>query len=377
MSEPKSLDDLSLQLDQMLKQILGDKQALRDELHELHNQQAANAAAIAALQTKEAPEFSTKRRLSQPMGATAGREGWEEEHQGAPRYHKLNFLTYDGEDDPLPWLHRCEQFFHRQRTMEEEKVWLASYHLTGVARQWFYQLERDEGVLTWPRFADFLNMRFGPPICSNPLGELAQLRRTGSVEDHQCQFLALFCSADPLSPMQQVQLFTSGLLKPLRTDVELQNPTNLQTAMSLARAYEVRLQEEPAEPKPPIRLKPLAPSAPTPTPSTPPPPTMTVAPPPGLRPTPARSKFRHLSTEEMADRRAKGLCYNCPEKFHLNHTCSMKGIYMLEIEDEDALADPVEQAEISLHALTGIQASRTMQLQVQIAGQTVLALVDS
>lgn len=55
----------------------------------------------------------------------------------------------------------------------------------------------------------------------------------------------------------------------------------------------------------------------------------------------------------------------------------MKGIYMLEIEDEDALAEPGEQAEISLHALTGIRSNRTMQLQVQIAGQTVLALVDS
>lgn len=50
---------------------------------------------------------------------------------------------------------------------------------------------------------------------------------------------------------------------------------------------------------------------------------------------------------------------------------------MLEIEDEDATDEPTEQVEISLHALTGIRASRTMQLQVQIAGQTVLALVDS
>lgn len=39
---------------------------------------------------------------------------------------------------------------------------------------------------------------------------------------------------------------------------------------------------------------------------------------------------------------------------------------MLEIEEEDATDEPIEQAEISLHALTGIRASRTMQLQVQI-----------
>lgn len=371
MSEPKSLGDLSLQLDQMLKQILGDKQVLRDELNDLRNQQAANAAAIAALQVKEVPESLAKKKSSQPVGSIAGKE---DERYGVPRYHKLNFPTYDGEEDPLPWLNRCEQFFRGQRTMDEEKVWLASYHLTGVAQQWFYQLERDEGVLAWPRFTDFVNMRFGPPIRSNPLGELAQLRRTGSVEEYQRQFLALLCRADPLSPTQEVQLFTAGLMKPLRTDVELQNPTNLQTAMSLARAYEVRLLEEPAEPKLPVRQRPTAPSAPIPAPNPRPSPFQAnmphaaqpsaLAAAQGPRATTARSKFRHLSTEEMADRRAKGLCYNCPEKFHRNHTCSMKGIYMLEIEDEDAVSEPIEQAEISLHALTGIRASHTMQLQV-------------
>lgn len=61
--------------------------------------------------------------------------------------------------------------------------------------------ERDEGVLTWSHFADFVNMHFGPPIRNNPLGELAQLRRTGSMEEYQHQFLALLCRADPLSPM--------------------------------------------------------------------------------------------------------------------------------------------------------------------------------
>ena len=30
---------------------------------------------------------------------------------GVPRYHKLDFPTYDGKEDPLGWLNRCEQFF--------------------------------------------------------------------------------------------------------------------------------------------------------------------------------------------------------------------------------------------------------------------------
>lgn len=121
-----------------------------------------------------------------------------------------------------------------------DKVWLASYHLTGVAQQWYYQMEHD-GVLSWPRFADFVNMRFGPPIRSYPLGELTRLRRMGSVEAYQRQFLSLLCRTEPLSPLQQVQLFTVGLDNPLKTNVELQHTANLQTAMSLARAYELHL----------------------------------------------------------------------------------------------------------------------------------------
>jgi hypothetical protein len=32
------------------------------------------------------------------------------------RPHKLSFTTYDGKEDPLPWLNWCEQFFKGQRT---------------------------------------------------------------------------------------------------------------------------------------------------------------------------------------------------------------------------------------------------------------------
>lgn len=50
------------------------------------------------------------------------------------------------------------------------------------------------------------------------------------------------------------------------------------------------------------------------------------------------SRFRHLSTE-MANRRAKGLCYNCSEKFYRDHQCSMKGIDLLELDEDDVGAD--------------------------------------
>ncbi|CAN6181094.1 unnamed protein product [Urochloa humidicola] len=160
-----------------------------------------------------------------------------------PRPPKLSFPKYDGEEDPLPWISGCEIFFRGHGTMDEDKVWMASLNLKGVAAQWYYQMECDFGIVSWPRFVEFVTLRFGPPIRSNALGEIKALHRTGSVEEYQRQFLALLCRCDQLSPRQQIDLFTAGLGQPLASDVKMQRPSNLQTAMSLARAYELRSKE--------------------------------------------------------------------------------------------------------------------------------------
>jgi len=85
-----------------------------------------------------------------------------------PHRPKLNFPHYDGEVDPLPWLNKCDHYFWGCRTMDEEKVWMASLHLDGVAAEWYYQLERDVGIPSWPSFAEYVNLRFAPPSARMP-----------------------------------------------------------------------------------------------------------------------------------------------------------------------------------------------------------------
>jgi hypothetical protein len=48
--------------------------------------------------------------------------------------------------------------FWAQRTSEAEKVGLSSFHMTGVAQQWYFMLERDVGVVTWPHFCNTLTI---------------------------------------------------------------------------------------------------------------------------------------------------------------------------------------------------------------------------
>jgi hypothetical protein len=80
---------------------------------------------------------------------------------GQMRFHKIDFPTYDGGGNPLPFLNRCEHYFCGQRTIEEEKVWLAVMHLQGTAQQWYMRLEQDEGTPGWHRFIELLVAALG------------------------------------------------------------------------------------------------------------------------------------------------------------------------------------------------------------------------
>jgi hypothetical protein len=140
---------------------------------------------------------------------------------------KLNFPSFDGESDPLPWLTKCASYFHGMRTMEEEKVWMVALHLEGATVEWYHALERDHGILSWPRFFGFVNMRFRPPLQTNGMAELKDLCLTGTVDEYTRQLSLLLCHCNDLSMPQQVNMFTAGLSEPLRTDVELHSLTQL------------------------------------------------------------------------------------------------------------------------------------------------------
>ncbi|KAF2308590.1 hypothetical protein GH714_010997 [Hevea brasiliensis] len=143
-----------------------------------------------------------------------------------PKFTKLDFPRYDGKDDPLGWLNRCKHFFQHQQTPEEEMVSLASYHLEGIAQLWYMQLLDDIPNPSWAEFSHQCNLRFGPPIRSNKLGELAKLKQMGSVADYQNQFEALVSRAGTLTQHQKVQLYLSGLQDSIAVEVELHHPTD-------------------------------------------------------------------------------------------------------------------------------------------------------
>ncbi|EEE55062.1 hypothetical protein OsJ_02776 [Oryza sativa Japonica Group] len=284
---------------------------------------------------------------------------------------KLEFPTYDGKGDPLPWLNRCETF-RGQKTPETRKVWYASLHLIGDAQLWYYRIELNSGEPSWRRFVQLVHTRFGPPMTDSPLGELTALRRTGTVENYVNSFLALACRDVELSESQQVQLFTAGLVNPLKTDVALCRPRSLDDAIMLARAYEQRATLGPTDPSAPRTGRVPRPSLPASSAASASASTTsadvaasTAA---GKQPLVSALPRKRLSPAEMAQRRSEGLCYNCDEKYVAGHRC--KKSFVIEVisfpedtgDEEDstpeAHAITLDEPSIFLHALAGISAPK-------------------
>jgi hypothetical protein len=49
----------------------------------------------------------------------------------------MDFPKFDGKSNPLAFINRCESYFHQQRTIEYEKVWMAFCNLEDIAQMWF------------------------------------------------------------------------------------------------------------------------------------------------------------------------------------------------------------------------------------------------
>ncbi|WVZ71005.1 hypothetical protein U9M48_019632 [Paspalum notatum var. saurae] len=302
-------------------------------------------------------------------------------HDRPPRFQKMDFSRYHSTTDPLIFLNRCESYFHQERIMEEEKVWMASYNLEDGAQMWYIQVQTDEGTPSWNRFKELMNLRYGPPLRSAPLAELAECRRTGTVAEYQDQFQALLPRAGPLRESQRVQLFTGGLQPPLSIDVQIQNPQSLAAAMSLARQFELR--EQYAAPAPRAPSRPLLP-APAPRLALPAPLGPRAAAPATI--SVAGRQIKRLTQAEQEERRRKGLCYNCDEKYTRGHNRVCQQLFLLEgleADDADGIAEESEEAAaedapvFSLQALAGVSFADTMQIAVTLGSTALVALLDS
>ena len=173
-------------------------------------------------------------------------------------------------------------------------------------------LTQDKTITDRAYFARCINERFRPPTPTrrNPLGELASLQKTSTVDDYTERFLAHVARHGTLDEQQQVNIYTVSLLEPLKTDVELQKPQDMEMAMSLAQAYERRAAVVADSNKSTSMIRPTARTLPPKVPNYNSHNTGTTS---YISTSCPTRPFKRLTTEEMTERRHMGLCFNCDE----------------------------------------------------------------
>ena len=318
-------------------------------------------------------------------GQNQAYQPWQQGRQaGMPRPMKLEFPRFKG-GDPNPWIYKAIQYFHYYQVQDAEKVMHASYHLDDDALIWFQDSEH--AITCWDEFVRTILLRFGPASYDDPMESLTKLRHTTFVIAYKGQFKSISNRIRNLSDMHKLSCFMSGLKDEIRLAVKMQGARNLSEAYALAKIQEeylitckrsqrsqyegnrsnwsqqnlilgnARVESKGIEsrqlnPKPPLPVQKLTPV-------------------------------------QMSERRKKGLCYNCDEKWSTNHKCRTMKLYIMEevdldedleqvIEEESELTEESEEsAEITLCALLGSTSPSTMRVVACINGKKAVVLIDT
>ncbi|KAK4491757.1 hypothetical protein RD792_002532 [Penstemon davidsonii] len=294
---------------------------------------------------------------------------------GVNRHMRIDCPRFNG-DGVKEWLYRAEQYFELEGINDNARVKIAGVHMEGRALCWHQSyLKIRRGLIHWEEYVLALQQRFGTTLFEDPMSDLKKLKQTGAVQTYLDSFDELFNKVD-IPEEYAVSLFLTGLKEEIEYPIRMFAPRTLQRAYGLARMQEQSNFATLKKPQPTFNRN-------TPILSTPA--NKSISPP--YKPPNRSSKI--LSSAEMDEKRAKGLCFWCDEKYSYGHQCGKrKQIFVMEMEDEFEDEDNnevVSQEEgdntsiplVSLHAMSGIQNFNTMRVTGSCNNKPIHILVDS
>ncbi|XP_035543565.1 uncharacterized protein LOC118347658 [Juglans regia] len=266
---------------------------------------------------------------------------------------------------------------------------MASYYMDGEALVWYQEALEGGQFRDWDTFARSLLIRFGPTAYDDPMEALTRLKQTGSIAIYQAQFEALSNRLRGLSDVHKLNCFLSGLKDEIRLPIRMFNPVSLSAAYTLAKIQEEYLASSKKTSKVGVdKISPMVGGS------------YSRGPYSGEgNSTKWQNPWggtRKVSSIQMNEKRKKGLCYHCDEKWNPQHTCKNPRIYLMQVDEDlpEAEKEPVvveitedeivgvaetsvEAPEISLAAITGTPTMSTMCLLGTLMGEPVVILVDS
>ncbi|XP_022023821.1 uncharacterized protein LOC110924092 [Helianthus annuus] len=293
----------------------------------------------------------------------------------AARLTKIEFPRFNG-NDLNAWLFKVEQFFQLDRVTDATKVRLAAIHFEDKALQWYQSFisQRIEGeVLSWVELVEALKVRFGK-LFDDPMTELKNLKQTATVQEYHDKFDAII-SRLQLQGEYALSCFLAWLEDEIQLQVRMFIPKNIQEAFCLAKLQEATIKAKKGRFgfKPAVLPNPVSSKQMTPYNK------------------PLNSEIKKnvirktLTKSEMDERRAKGLCFNCDEKYSQDHVCrgnKRPQLYHIEVEwleDEVETEEEVimECAQMSVNAVEGNDMYKSIRVTGHYGKYELQLLMDT
>nr|GMC60966.1 retrotransposon-related protein [Ipomoea batatas] len=254
---------------------------------------------------------------------------------GAPMVQKHSSMRIDiakfGGADPHKWIFNIQEYFDFHQTTEPQRLQIAGFCLEGDAFEWFRWMKRNRLIFGWHDFLEKVEQRFGTTHFEDPLAELAKLTQIRTVADFQAAF---------------EKLLNRVTIRPSANS----QPNALPPGKTNAREF---------------------------------------LPAPMAQPTPALP-IRKYTAAEIREKRDKGLCFRCDQKYFQGHRCKERFLLLIGDEDDETVeGDPVvvedyhtDEEVISgdvsvLNTMTGPRNPRSLRLTGNIKGSSCLVLIDS
>lgn len=286
--------------------------------------------------------------------------------QRAPeeRWRKLSIPIFDG-DDAFGWINRVERYFDLKGVLDEEKLQPAMVAMEGKALTWYQWWEFCSPNQTWSAFKEALLKRFQPSMLQSPYELLMSLKQIGSVELYREQFELYAGPLRSAEPEYLKGIFLSGLQDVIKAELKLHPVGSLPELMdyaqrideknmlltkgsnetgSIGRTMRTSNKSKTAnwesENKSHVQTNQSG---------------VVSSMGEGVGNSMGESDnsktseaikgqmFKKLTDAEIQDKRVKGLCFRCDEKFSPGHRCPNKQLRIMIMAEEDYKEEKAEE----------------------------------
>jgi hypothetical protein len=225
-------------------------------------------------------------------------------------FAKIDMRKFDGKDQ-ITWILSMEQFFDIHDVPQTQNVQIASLYLEPNQFVWYQWLFFRKSHVTWTIFTEEMIAHYEDTRRNTFFSQLINLKKKGSYAKHIENFQRLNIKVTIIPDDHPINVFIEKLKENIQHEVLLWEPKSLENVLRVARNVESKnMSIATRRTTPNIYRETNVPSS--------------------KKPQPTR-----LTPQQLEERKEKGLCFNCDNKYSKGHKCGEKELFQIDCEEEE------------------------------------------